>query len=265
MSILVTVTNRDISIYQRTELGKSTIGSWHKRQTRAVPEPGGQVSVSPDGARVIVLFPRQVWCMELRQKSGKLVQYDFHRSGLSKVSVDATLQPTLTPFSLRSTLLAVSSPNFRQTDGLVDVYQVTSDLTFVEYVQTLLPPFRAAYFGAELLVGAHGVLFVTAPFANRGQGAVFVYIPNSHTDEDVRFDLVQTLEISNSTMFGRCCSLSQDAQWLVVSSHEHIYKYRKDTTSSRYVPVTTLHSGTCVSVDNQGTVATGVGRHVFVV
>lgn len=68
----------------------------------------------------------------------------------------------------RAEKFIVANPEYNMTDGIVYVYEK-------ELVQTIPAPLSASYFGCQI-EQRDSMLFVSAPFANRGAGCFYIYV-----------------------------------------------------------------------------------------
>lgn len=68
----------------------------------------------------------------------------------------------------RAEKFIVANPEYNMTDGIVYVYEK-------QLVQTIPAPVSASYFGCQI-EQRDSMLFVSAPFANRGAGCFYIYV-----------------------------------------------------------------------------------------
>ena len=208
--ILFIINHLGIKIFQQTQIGKSTLGSWHRRQFIEISLSMCNLSMCQKDQLVIIINSEAIY--GLFQLNSKPLQYFIQRLALDQVKLDFKVFPK----SLHDNVFILSSPMYRQTDGIVDTYRITGnfDLTDIEFSQTIKPPVQAGYFGGYCSL-AHPFLIVSAQFANEGKGVVYVY---RITGED--FVLFQTIKNNDNTVseFGKQTYVSNNCQWLLVNS-----------------------------------------------
>jgi len=290
MNVLIIGENQQkILVYERTQMNKGTLGSWHHRQSFRVDMLGTKPEDNPLRLSMTsnekTVFAANNFCIyALFQISEKPVNYLFQRMMMDQTKIDFMTFPHSIHYDQE--LMVIASPNFRQTDGVVDVYrfpQKDLDLYSISLCQTLAPPSRAGYFGGHCALTPHPLLLVSARFAANeqkvyGAGAVYVYQFVAQ-----KFQLRQVLSSPDNfhvfetytLNFGQIFDVSDNGNWLAITSHSHaqgrVYVFEHNSQSRLYERRHTLlcespkpqHFGKAISIDNQGTILIADDQNVY--
>ena len=273
-SILAIGTGRTVKVLELTEIGKGTMGSWHERQVINLEHEGDDTSddmnlrVSMTSDAKTILIVHSVAIVAAFQLQSQPAQYLVQRMMIDHMKLDFNVFTR----SMHSNLLVLSSPNYRQTDGVVDVYylpQIHMDIFTIALLQTLSPPMRAGYFGGTCGIASNGSLLVAAPFMYTGVGAVFVYRLDAENSE---FRLSQTLTCPTKVPskadahvlnFGLSFRLSENGTWLCIQSQgggAFVFKFDGDKYNFTGIHVLQAKH---VCVDNMGAVVYATENAVY--
>lgn len=287
--IIIGEHHQKLLIYEKTDIGKGTLGSWHHRQSFRIDMLGAKPEDNPLRLSMTsnekTIFAANNFCIyALFEMGQKPVSYLFQRMMMDQTKIDFMTFPHSIHYDLE--LLVIASPNFRQTDGVVDVYrfpQKSFDLYSISLFQTLPPPSRAGYFGGHCALTPHPLLLVSSRFAadakgRHGAGAVYVY---QFTDNKFRVRQILTCPDqfspaeTHTLNFGQVFDISVNGQWLAISSHSHaqgrVYVFEQNPQSRLYERRHTLlcdsprpqRFGKSMSIDNQGTILIADDHNVY--
>lgn len=273
-NLLVVADATQICLLRQADLSRSTLGTWKVKQTWSWDEAVGlnppedrtvpTVSLTPDGTSVLILTARGLVALFRLDAD----TYYWQPLTMDHVKIDFQLYPR--SLLAEHNLLVTAVPDFRQTDGVVDLYHVSygdKDFSSVELLQTLSPPLRGSYFGGHVATAQlQGVplVLVSAPFANKGTGALYIY---SRSSEDHMFQVGQTIEGTEPVeQLGRTFALSASAQFLVVSTVHTLCLFEFHPPTRIFRP-TKLFPNTpanilSLHVDNVGNVFYSTATHV---
>lgn len=224
-NLLVIADARRISLWRKSELSRATLGSWKMKQHWTLDyghddDPAPRVSLTRQGSAAVLTTARGLLA---------LFRLDEDTFYLQPMSVDTfKIDFQLYPRSVLAehNLLVTAVPDFRQTDGVVDVYHFPHrelDLFNVELLQTIVPPLRGGYFGGQVITAQLNrapLIVISAPFAHQGAGSLYLY---SRTSTDGMFQCGQTIQGTGPVeQLGRVVALSENAQFLAVSTQTSV-------------------------------------------
>lgn len=289
-----------VSIYEKTSMKRGTLGSWHHRQSFRVEQWNRldrdestplRISMSSNSDVIFVANSHVIYGLFRLPSNGKDQPCRYMMQKLMMDHVQAEFQTF--PRSLGSGFLVTSSPFYRQTDGVVHVYRIAPSWEgpVVPLHQTLRCPVRGSFFGGYCSFAHKSMLLVSSPFApsssggSYGSGCVYVYekTGGNHGKIEDQFRLRQTLTCPeklppsqlHTLNFGQVFDVSEDGNWLVVSSHSHgqgrVYVFYKDLQARLYKHRNTIvcespqqdRWGKAVGIDNQGTLLVSDNHNVY--
>lgn len=295
----------ELHLWERTKMDKGTMGSWHHRQRLRLRQPVGGIgntentententgndassgsdpcdvslTLSPNGERAVVTNRFSVYYLKLLQRSP--IHFRYQRLRLEQTRLKfQTFPQGLLHLSQNVCKWLTAYPEYKQTDGLVDIYTFDPESPKKATLwQTLQPPVRASGFGEHcswvrsnkqgpaLLISAR-----FAPYAQRwGAGAVYVYGWDARADIPC-LALRQTLQAFDAIDFGKVFAVSDNGNWLVVSGRDKVWVYWWLQCKGRYglQNMLTRHTpqsqnfGASLSVDNQGTLLLSDDHQVY--
>lgn len=260
-NVLVVADVYRVGLWRKSDLSRATMGSWKMKQHWTMDygrddDRPPQVSMTRHGSAVVLTTARDLLA---------LFRWDEDTYCLQPLTVDTfKVDFQLYPRSILAehNLLVTAVPDFRQTDGVVDVYHFPHhnlDLFNVDLLQTIVPPVRGSYFGGQVVTAQLNdtpLIFVAAPFAHQGTGCLYIY---SRTSTDSMFQVGQTIQgTAPVEQLGRVLALSENAQFLAVSTQTSIglWEFQPSTRAYQHSKVFpgTPHNIQSLHVDNAGNV-----------
>ena len=182
----------------------------------------------------------------------------------------------VSPKSLSKTTLITSLPEYKQLDGICDVFNIQGN-NFTHKLSIKCPK-RASYFGKEVINTDLGHSIISGQFSpstQYGAGSVYIYDENGVLIQTLTCPDSFTQDIQRTLQFGEHIDTDSAGHWLSISAncagYGRVYVYKFSERLKRYMfshsiipssPITT-HMGKCICLDPTGNVILGTKKGVY--